>query len=100
MAELADAPDLGSGGIPRAGSSPVIRTILTIITGSRREAAPVAFFCFPHTFRTAIPSRQPKAGSVSLLHLISIRFHNIDFSLIHCIFYRILPFDSADYTPF
>ena len=26
MAELADAPDLGSGGIPRAGSSPVIRT--------------------------------------------------------------------------
>ena len=26
MAELADAPDLGSGGKPRAGSSPVIRT--------------------------------------------------------------------------
>ena len=26
MAELADAPDLGSGGNPRAGSSPVIRT--------------------------------------------------------------------------
>ena len=26
MAELADAPDLGSGGTPRAGSSPVIRT--------------------------------------------------------------------------
>ena len=25
MAELADAPDLGSGGNPRAGSSPVIR---------------------------------------------------------------------------
>ena len=25
MAELADAPDLGSGGTPRAGSSPVIR---------------------------------------------------------------------------
>ncbi len=25
MAELADAPDLGSGGQPRAGSSPVIR---------------------------------------------------------------------------
>ena len=24
MAELADAPDLGSGGRPRAGSSPVI----------------------------------------------------------------------------
>ena len=27
MAELADAPDLGSGGNPRAGSSPVIRSI-------------------------------------------------------------------------
>ena len=27
MAELADAPDLGSGGYPRAGSTPVIRTI-------------------------------------------------------------------------
>ena len=26
MAELADAPDLGSGGKSRAGSSPVIRT--------------------------------------------------------------------------
>ena len=26
MAELADAPDLGSGGNTRAGSSPVIRT--------------------------------------------------------------------------
>ncbi len=26
MAELADAPDLGSGGVNRAGSSPVIRT--------------------------------------------------------------------------
>ena len=25
MAELADAPDLGSGGTPRAGSSPVTR---------------------------------------------------------------------------
>ena len=25
MAKLADAPDLGSGGTPRAGSSPVIR---------------------------------------------------------------------------
>lgn len=25
MAELADAPDLGSGGNPRAGSTPVIR---------------------------------------------------------------------------
>lgn len=25
VAELADAPDLGSGGHPRAGSSPVIR---------------------------------------------------------------------------
>lgn len=25
MAELADAPDLGSGGEPRAGSSPVAR---------------------------------------------------------------------------
>ena len=29
MAKLADAPDLGSGGTPRAGSSPVIRTFLT-----------------------------------------------------------------------
>ena len=28
MAELADAPDLGSGGTPRAGSSPVIRTCI------------------------------------------------------------------------
>lgn len=27
MAELADAPDLGSGGQTRAGSSPVIRSI-------------------------------------------------------------------------
>ena len=27
MAELADAPDLGSGGQPRAGSSPVARTV-------------------------------------------------------------------------
>ena len=27
MAELADAPDLGSGGTPRAGSSPVIRIV-------------------------------------------------------------------------
>ena len=27
MAELADAPDLGSGGTSRAGSSPVIRSI-------------------------------------------------------------------------
>ena len=26
MAELADAPDLGSGGVPRAGSIPVIRS--------------------------------------------------------------------------
>ena len=26
VAELADAPDLGSGGYPRAGSTPVIRT--------------------------------------------------------------------------
>ena len=26
MAELADAPDLGSGGTPRAGSSPVTRS--------------------------------------------------------------------------
>ena len=32
MAELADAPDLGSGGNPRAGSSPVIRIV------KRREA--------------------------------------------------------------
>ena len=28
MAELADAPDLGSGGKSRAGSTPVIRTFL------------------------------------------------------------------------
>ncbi|MGB9809565.1 MAG: hypothetical protein ACPLSA_05960, partial [Caldanaerobacter sp.] len=28
MAELADAPDLGSGGISRGGSSPFARTIL------------------------------------------------------------------------
>ena len=27
MAELADAPDLGSGGTPRAGSSPVTRIL-------------------------------------------------------------------------
>ena len=27
MAELADAPDLGSGGLSRAGSTPVTRTI-------------------------------------------------------------------------
>ena len=27
MAELADAPDLGSGGNPRAGSTPVIRIL-------------------------------------------------------------------------
>ncbi len=27
MAELADAPDLGSGGTSRAGSSPVIRIL-------------------------------------------------------------------------
>ena len=27
MAELADAPDLGSGGVPRAGSIPVIRSM-------------------------------------------------------------------------
>jgi len=27
MAELADAPDLGSGGNPRAGSTPVIRRL-------------------------------------------------------------------------
>ena len=30
MAELADAPDLGSGGNTRAGSTPVIRTIFYI----------------------------------------------------------------------
>ena len=28
VAELADAPDLGSGGQPRAGSSPVTRILL------------------------------------------------------------------------
>lgn len=27
VAELADAPDLGSGGVPRAGSIPVIRSM-------------------------------------------------------------------------
>ena len=27
MAELADTPDLGSGGVPRAGSIPVIRSM-------------------------------------------------------------------------
>ena len=37
MAELADAPDLGSGGNPRAGSSPVIRT-------QWREAEPGVLF--------------------------------------------------------
>ncbi len=31
MAELADAPDLGSGGTPRAGSSPVTRILKTLI---------------------------------------------------------------------
>ncbi len=31
MAELADAPDLGSGGTPRAGSSPVTRILKTPI---------------------------------------------------------------------
>ena len=31
MAELADAPDLGSGGAPRAGSSPVTRILKTLI---------------------------------------------------------------------
>ena len=31
MAELADAPDLGSGGAPRAGSSPVTRIQKTLI---------------------------------------------------------------------
>ena len=43
MAELADAPDLGSGGNPRAGSSPVIRIEKTpeslILSGSQG-------FCF------------------------------------------------------
>ena len=38
MAELADAPDLGSGGVPRAGSIPVIRS------NARQEAE--AFSCF------------------------------------------------------
>ena len=33
MAELADAPDLGSGGQPRAGSSPVIRIRRALIIG-------------------------------------------------------------------
>ena len=37
MAELADAPDLGSGGTPRAGSSPVTRT-------QWREAEPGVLF--------------------------------------------------------
>ena len=34
MAELADAPDLGSGGNTRAGSTPVIRTIFLYIGGT------------------------------------------------------------------
>ena len=75
MAELADAPDLGSGGIPRAGSSPVIRTILTIITGSRREAAPAAFFCFPHSNpKQAAQSRQRFSSSFNLHPLSQYRF--------------------------
>ena len=99
MAELADAPDLGSGGIPRAGSSPVIRTILTIITGSRREAAPAAFFCFQHIPHSSA-KQTAQSSSASLLHVISTCFHNIDFSLIHSNTLWILTLDSADYTPF
>ena len=47
MAELADAPDLGSGGIPRAGSSPVIRT-----TAGRYNLPPAVFFCLNMHFRS------------------------------------------------
>lgn len=47
MAELADAPDLGSGGQPRAGSSPVIRIFLKIRgSGAFFEKSEDALFLF------------------------------------------------------
>ena len=36
MAELADAPDLGSGAPGREGSSPFTRTIPSVLTGSEK----------------------------------------------------------------
>lgn len=42
MAELADAPDLGSGGVPRAGSIPVIRSM----QGKKQKHFLLLFFTF------------------------------------------------------
>jgi hypothetical protein len=72
---------------------------LTIITGSRREAAPAAFFCFQHIPHSSA-KQTAQSSSASLLHVISTCFHNIDFSLIHCNTLWIPSLDSADYTPF
>ena len=55
MAELADAPDLGSGGNPRAGSTPVIRTIFY----KKLSTVVDSFFCCinPYKIRGCKPSR-------------------------------------------
>ena len=52
MAELADAPDLGSGGNPRAGSTPVIRISKTELYCRLHE---VRFFYIMYGYRCIKP---------------------------------------------
>ena len=64
MAELADAPDLGSGGHSRGGSNPFIRTIFISRTANRGglfDAWPeraLSFFIFGKVFRHAVFARE------------------------------------------
>ena len=64
MAELADAPDLGSGGEPRAGSSPVIRTFGRKQQRGFDDKASLLFFCVigncfgGHVFRACLRKRK------------------------------------------
>ena len=46
MAELADVLDLGSNGNSRAGSSPVTRTISSVLTGSGWFCMTLGFLLF------------------------------------------------------